>query len=780
MRIKRLSFAMLLAMAATLSFTSCSDDSLVGESGGSSAGSAGKSVYLNAALVLPSAAGTRSSTQDEKPKHDGNDETNSDGKYNDGGKPAGSDPDFEYGYDYENDVRTVLLVIANEDNEYITHTLIEGITQAPTTNTKFDFIVNGEIKHEVLEEAYEKGGLLDESKKVRIYAFCNYTDRLLKLFNGEITETVDGEVKNIKPEGTNWLDWTGHVDEAPASAGPKPNIVNTIWAPRSFLMSNSSMFSAIFPADIKDWDKYADKSTPFDLSDEGQTGNTEDYNGSLPRPIPVERAAARIDFRDGSDSDTPANTYPLKIVVKQNTKTQKGEGESESEPEGVADTDNDHLDENGNKVYSPFNVLLTRMALVNMSKNFYYLRRVSDDGFATEGKVKYLSPETNTNYVVDTDADAKGNNVSEGEAGITPANANNHFNFTLFKNETIDDYYQYNKNAWYADNIKDVLDNDKSDDTWQGKNTYKIWRYVTENTIPGIPQQKNVQSVGVVFKGSIRADVDEIKEAVYPETNEPYVSAKVQEALAEAAKEKDEERNRDKMPTLYSFENLLYASVDEMVDAALTKEGQGSTLYGALQVVLSNWILDGDSQTFNFDAEAAKHLAQNTETDIKYIALTPEICSDILNGTSIADKDGKYKTYKIDFMDDNFVVSNKKYDAVKIQKFMTTAPKSNITVYEPSDEEDGEGYGYYCYYFYWNRHNDNLKSGRMGNMEFATVRNNVYKLAVTKINKFGHPGIPGHDPDPSEPEDPDEEELDYIQVRVEVLPWVVRVNDIEF
>ena len=113
-------------------------------------------------------------------------------------------------------------------------------------------------------------------------------------------------------------------------------------------------------------------------------------------------------------------------------------------------------------------------------------------------------------------------------------------------------------------------------------------------------------------------------------------------------------------------------------------------------------------------------------------------------------------------------------------KFMSYAPQNNITIYKASNEEDGEGWGYYCYYFYWNRHNDNSKSGEMGPMEFATVRNNVYKLAVTKIGALGHPRITDYDPDPMKPWYPDEQRLRYIQVQVEVLPWVVRVNDIEF
>lgn len=66
----------------------------------------------------------------------------------------------------------------------------------------------------------------------------------------------------------------------------------------------------------------------------------------------------------------------------------------------------------------------------------------------------------------------------------------------------------------------------------------------------------------------------------------------------------------------------------------------------------------------------------------------------------------------------------------------------------------------------------------MRSMEFSVVRNNVYKLSVQNIVSFGHPGDPGDDPDPDEPDDPDETPKIYFTVKVEVLPWVVRINDI--
>ena len=103
------------------------------------------------------------------------------------------------------------------------------------------------------------------------------------------------------------------------------------------------------------------------------------------------------------------------------------------------------------------------------------------------------------------------------------------------------------------------------------------------------------------------------------------------------------------------------------------------------------------------------------------------------------------------------------------------AVDAGFTIFKPNADKK-----YEVLYYYWNRHNDNNNNGSMGPMEFAVVRNNVYKLSVTGVNKFGHPTNPGDDPDPEYPEDPDEEDDVYFKVAVEVLPWVVRINDIEF
>ncbi|MDD6253411.1 MAG: Mfa1 family fimbria major subunit [Bacteroidales bacterium] len=106
-----------------------------------------------------------------------------------------------------------------------------------------------------------------------------------------------------------------------------------------------------------------------------------------------------------------------------------------------------------------------------------------------------------------------------------------------------------------------------------------------------------------------------------------------------------------------------------------------------------------------------------------------------------------------------------------------TAGAAGFTGYSAKDGK------YYVYYYYWNRHNDNLDPYTMGIMEFAVVRNNVYKLCVESIKKFGHPDPTNPtdpDPDPVKPDDPDESVNYYFTVSVKVLPWTVRINNIEF
>lgn len=87
---------------------------------------------------------------------------------------------------------------------------------------------------------------------------------------------------------------------------------------------------------------------------------------------------------------------------------------------------------------------------------------------------------------------------------------------------------------------------------------------------------------------------------------------------------------------------------------------------------------------------------------------------------------------------------------------------------------DEQGY-FPVYYTYWNRHNDNLDPYVMGNMEFAVVRNNVYKLKVNSISSLGLPLAPDDPKNPWKPDgDTPDEQLPQIDVTIEVCDWVSR------
>lgn len=101
---------------------------------------------------------------------------------------------------------------------------------------------------------------------------------------------------------------------------------------------------------------------------------------------------------------------------------------------------------------------------------------------------------------------------------------------------------------------------------------------------------------------------------------------------------------------------------------------------------------------------------------------------------------------------------------------LTSAQRGDFKAYVP----DAGTNTYTMYYFYYNRHNSNGNNSQMGENEFGVVRNNVYKLQVTACGSLGEPEAPEN------PDHPDEEEKAYFTVSCHVMPWTVRINNIEF
>lgn len=567
----------------------------------------------------------------------------------------------EVGKDYENNVNNILLVLASREDAYIAHGFVGGIS-TENIGSKPVISTTATINKTKLASYYNAKRLSENEQKIHVYVFCNPTLGLI--------EKMDG----LSYGDVAWRDEVCQVTES--KSGPNSNV--TVWSSNSFLMSNASMATKQIPAELDDWSKFASALKPFDLSGNNDGGINNDG------VIPVERSVARFDFKDGSSLG--GNTYDILTTVIDPT-TDKPES-------------------------SGMRVQLIRMALVNMSKEFYYLRRVSEDGLGNT--VSICGVETANNYVVDTDADLKKENP------LNYSVLREHFNYPLF-----DDDKQINDNTrekWDDYLINNVLGRtEDNDEGWKPtpEEGYHIWRYVTENTIPKDEvHQRNGISTGVVFKGKLLATVELEKkhEKLYKAINGVY------KPVADGYTYKVEGDSKT-YPILFMFQDKIYVGWNDEVVSAARQEGSGSPLYGAAK---------------------------------------------------IDDEDGPHKLYQ-----ELVKAKGTSGEQEALAAFRKAATAAGFTLYQASN--DGfSGVGYYFYYYYWNRHNDNGLPGTMGVMEFGVVRNNVYKLAVTEINRLGHPRITDNDPDPVDPEDPDEKGDVYLKVSVEVLPWVVRVNNIEF
>ena len=333
-----------------------------------------------------------------------------------------------------------------------------------------------------------------------------------------------------------------------------------------------------------------------------------------------------------------------------------------------------------------------------------------------------------------------------------------YFNYPVFTGDGNIDNNVFDH--WGTTVINDLLNNP----TDNGKN-YHIWRYSTENSIPGVDIQKNGQTTGVVFKGkmvapayAVNSDDDNLKE------------------LAAIINNADDKLTGDPSadPTLYLFAGQLYATWPNVEQAA--KQA----------AITPVWVVDNNHTDGGY-----WKLEVNRGNTFFHAVFGDGGCGSYTfkdtNGTEYTVEDplevsttcANYLWHQWDNSKDPATGNRPGMDAELTLAFKKAATENNFTLYQTSIDTT-TGPGYYCYYYYWNRHNDNGKNGIMAPMEFCVIRNNVYKLSVSKISQLGHPRHSVNDPTPPTPDTDDEIDDVYLTVDVDVLPWVVRVNDIEF
>ena len=96
-------------------------------------------------------------------------------------------------------------------------------------------------------------------------------------------------------------------------------------------------------------------------------------------------------------------------------------------------------------------------------------------------------------------------------------------------------------------------------------------------------------------------------------------------------------------------------------------------------------------------------------------------------------KKGEYKSFN-DYILENFGVDEKEKDNPQINKNNINTRDKLYTI---SDEKICTYYEGWCYYIWWLRHSNNDDDKTNGLMEYAIVRNNIYKINVTDIYTLG-------------------------------------------
>ena len=440
-----------IGMLAMCTIAGCSDNELNGgNEPGVYPGHPEDAVYMNVNIQLPvGGKNTRSETDSDKDDDYG---TSTDGT--------------EVGKDYENKVNGVLIVLADASNNFIAageHNSLPVVREGIVNTTQ-------KINKSALAAYYGNGTLGAGKDQVNLYVFCNPTMELKQIFEKSGTDN-------------KWIDEIATLEEEPNGTATGAAVWGGNDHKAGFLMATASSkdIKKYIPKNFTDWDNFTTENNAFDFSGKNTLSNGTEI-GNIGN-IRVERVVARFDFKDGS----PSKDQTYVIAEKDDKPTLK--------------------------------VKLNKMALINMSKHFYYLRRVSGNGLADNGladnglpnKVEICGTEYDSgqswNYVVDTDAEQK-----KGDINASYPFAD-YFNFCLGHQDnntwSIDETA---RDQWYTSLISDVIKKDEdNDDKWNNNHSrdgYRIWRYATENTIPGMNKQENGISTGIVFKGKIQVTTD--------------------------------------------------------------------------------------------------------------------------------------------------------------------------------------------------------------------------------------------------------------------------------
>lgn len=516
----------------------------------------------------------------------------------------------EFGQDFENNVGKILVVLATKDGDSTYKYLTRATADA---KPNFTDVAYNTVKYVLNFSSSEMTpNPLDKTENSNGATIPGTTVYVFAYCN-PTTELTN--FFNLKSKGDIFTDELGKITD-------KDNA--EIWSENRFLMTNCEISATGVEIPARDV-----------LVNQHNTPEKAFQLGT----VKVKRVAARFDFKTTND-----NKYDINDI------------------DGVT------------KVGT---VELTEMAMFNISQHYHYLPRTNSNwdwtGTTTlcgdlEGYV--MSCNTNNFKAASSlSASYRGHyfcNLVGNTLTGSNSSATDDLTWVSIKPDAWNNRTEDNNNTTGEGN-------DATMDWTPDAGGYRIWRYTTENTIPGgangaTATQKVGITTGVVFKG----EFDPVN------------------------------KERWNGNAVYVHNNIVYGD------------------FAALKAYVEK-----NPETIVADDFKKVNAFQNVSEDA-------DLSKSLLTGVAESGRNG-FKAYEAD--------ADKKYT---------------------------------MYYFYYNRHSSNGNNSLMGENEFGVVRNNVYKLAVTTCGRFGEPEST------TKPDDPDEEENAYFTVSCVVMPWTVRVNNIEF
>lgn len=376
-------------------------------------------------------------------------------------------------------------------------------------------------------------------------------------------------------------------------------------------------------------------------------------------------------------------------------------------------------------------ITLTNLLVVNqMHSNTYMYKRVAPE---VTGNVEWLGLEK---------ADVNGHQVNYVIDPLTRLKTN------TWIGEELEDFPYYNRikstvnvAKFYEEATEGIKEFTIVGDgnRYNKLGDYATVGYTEENTTDK-ELQINGYSTGVIFKGTAKVLAAYNRaEGVLPSGY--YIKSITFDNLGE----KEE---------FYIYEDKPYKNLETIIQHSVIRADDEGTVangwwfdYPDVQTALASATTEEELQTYiSSFADNSANMGYRKYMEELLATVGTEVEDVMVTYATVAPK-MTWATYKATLTDDEL---------------------SKYSVRKAVAGDDGT-YAMDCYYPYWIKHSDNENPREMGIMEFGIVRNNIYKLAVNKINNFGIFQL-----DPSTVDEPDQLWMD---VELQVKDWVLRYND---